>query len=73
MLEVMFVTVVLIGGLWAAVCIIDHTHKLRMREIEKFIRRYEEVHMAAERRRSATEMAATIRLVERFIKEDKRS
>lgn len=73
MLEIMFITVILIGALWASVCIIEHAHKLRMREIDKFMRKYEQVHMAAERRRSATEMAGTIRLVERFIKEDKRS
>ena len=66
MLEIMFVTVVLIGALWAAVCIIDHSHKLRMKEINRFMDVYKKVHAEAERKRAATEMAAQIMLIERF-------
>lgn len=65
MLEIMFITVVLIGGLWAAVCIIDHAHKLRMKEIDKFLRKYEQLHTEAERQRSAKEMAGMIMVIER--------
>ena len=68
MLEIMFITVVLIGGLWSAVCIIDHTHKLRIREIDRFMKKYEQLYLDAERRRSATEMAAMIRTIEHFTK-----
>lgn len=68
MLEIMFVTIVLIGGLWGAACIIDHAHKLRMIEIDKFMRKYEKLHTEAERQRSATEMAATIMVIEREFK-----
>jgi hypothetical protein len=68
MLEILFVTVVMIGGLWAAVCIIDYAHKLRMKEIDRFLRKYEQLHTEAERQRSAKEMAATIMIVERECK-----
>ena len=66
MLEIMFITVVLIGALWAAVCIIEHTHRLRMKEIDKFMKKYEKLYIEAERRRAATEMAAMIRTIEHF-------
>ena len=72
MLEIMFVTIVLIGLLWGAVCVIDHAHKLRMKEIDRFMKKYERLHTEAERQRSAKEMAATIMIVERECKRNKR-
>lgn len=65
MLEIMFIMLVLIGGLWGGVCLMEHNHKLRMREIDKFMKYYKKLHVEAERQRTATEMASAIMLLER--------
>jgi hypothetical protein len=43
-----------------------------MKEIDRFLRKYEQLHTEAERQRSAKEMAATIMIVERECRRNKR-
>lgn len=68
MLEILFVTVVFVGGIWAAACLIDRSAKLRRIENDRFLKKYERLVVEAERQRSAKEMAAMIMLIERECK-----
>lgn len=73
MLEIMFVTVLTLGGLFGAFCIVEHSAKLRRIEHDRFLKRFERMVLATEKERSAKEMAATIMLVEREFRRNKRS
>lgn len=73
MLEIMFITVMVLGGLFGAFCIVEHSAKLRRDENNRLIKQYRKIHLEAERQRSATEMAATIMLIEREFRRNKRS
>lgn len=73
MLEILFVTVLTLGGLFGAFCIVEHSAKLRRIENDRFIKQYRKIHLEAERERSAKEMAATIMLIEREFRRNRRS
>ena len=68
MLEIMFVTVLIIGALFGIFCIVEHDAKLRKLENDRFLKKYEKLYLEAERQRSAKEMAACIMLIERECK-----
>lgn len=68
MLEILFVTVTFIGGIWAVACLIDRSAKLRRIENDRFLKKYERLVVEAERQRSAKEMAAMIMLIEQECK-----
>ena len=73
MLEILFVTVLALGGLFGAFCIVEHSAKLRRIENDRFLKQYRKIHLEAERERSAKEMAATIILIEREFRRNRRS
>lgn len=73
MLEILFVTVLTLGGLFGAFCIVEHSAKLRRIENDRFLKQYKRIHLEAERERSAKEMAATIMLIEREFRRNRRS
>lgn len=68
MLEIMFVTVLAIAIGFGALCIVEHSAKLRKQENDRFLKKYEKLYLEAERQRSAKEMAATIMIVEQECK-----
>lgn len=68
MLEIMFVTILAIAIGFGALCIVEHSAKLRKQENDRFLKRYEKLYLEAERRRSATEMAGLIMVVEQECK-----
>jgi hypothetical protein len=72
MLEILFVTVLALGGLFGAFCIVEHSAKLRRIENDRFIKQYKKIHLEAERERSAKEMAGMIMVIERECKRNKR-
>ena len=65
MLEIMFITVLALGGLFGAFCIVEHSAKLRRIENDRFLKQYRKIHLEAERERSAKEMAGMIMVIER--------
>ena len=73
MLEILFVTVLTLGGLFGAFCIVEHSAKLRKIENDRFLKQYKRIHLEAERERSAKEMAATIMLIERELRRNRKS
>lgn len=64
MLEIMFATILVIGTLFGAFCIVEHSAKLRKMENDRFFKKYEKLYLRAERQRSATEMAGMIMVIE---------
>ena len=74
MLEIMFVTMLMLGGLFGAFCIVEHSAKLRRVEHDRFLKRFERLVLETEKERSAKQMAATIMVIEReFRRNNKRS
>lgn len=71
MLEIMFVTVLVLGALFGAYCIVEYSAKLRRQENDRFFKKYEKMYLRAERQRSATEMAGMIMVIERECKRNK--
>lgn len=68
MLEIMFATILVIAIGFGALCIVEHSAKLRKLENDRFLKKYEKLYLEAERQRSAKEMAATIMIVEQECK-----
>lgn len=68
MLEIMFATILVIAIGFGALCIVEHSAKLRKLENNRFLKKYEKLYLEAERQRSAKEMAATIMIVEQECK-----
>lgn len=68
MLEIMFATILVIAIGFGALCIVEHSAKLRKLENDRFLKKYEKLYLEAERQRSAKEMAACIMVIERECK-----
>lgn len=64
MLEIMFVTILVIAIGFGALCIVEHSAKLRKQENDRFLKKYEKLYLEAERQRSAKEMAGMIMVIE---------
>lgn len=71
MLEIMFVTILVLGALFGSYCIVEYNAKLRRQENDRFFKKYEKMYLRAERQRSATEMAGMIMVIERECKRNK--
>lgn len=66
MLEIIFVTILVLGALFGAYCIVECNAALRKRENDRVLKKYEKLYKDAQRRRSASEMAGMLMAIEHF-------